>query len=213
MDPLFPTSSPSLASDEAAAHTRRVRTAFQRFPRSLFGRTDASTDQHSLDVFPERLVSTLLEALGLTGTERVLEIGASSAYLTALLSHLAGEVYSVSLDSELVDQRSRELGALGCANVQVVQAVPGAGWPKGAPYQAIVVGAGAPEVPLELVDQLDVGGRLVIPIGDADAQMLECLRKRKDALDSETLGACRMTMLAGAPRSPSNYPWTAQRNR
>jgi len=71
-----------------------------------------------------------------------------------------------------------------------------------------VVGAGAPEVSRELVDQLEVGGRLVIPIGDANAQMLECIRKRKDALDSETLGACRMKMLAGAPRSPSIYPWT-----
>jgi protein-L-isoaspartate O-methyltransferase len=58
-----------------------------------------------------------------------------------------------------------------------------------------------------------MGGRLVIPIGDANAQMLECMRKRKDALDSETLGACRMKMLAGAPRSPSIYPWTGQRDR
>jgi protein-L-isoaspartate(D-aspartate) O-methyltransferase len=181
----------------------------QRFPRSLFVRPDSeSSTEAQLDVFPERLLSTLLGALALSGSERVLEVGAATAHVTALLSHLAGEVYSVPTDPALAAERERELGALGCSNVQVVRAEPEAGWPSGAPYQAIVVGAGVAEIPLKLVDQLEVGGRLVIPIGDANAQMLECVRRRKDALDSETLGACRMKMLAGAPGAPSPFPWT-----
>jgi len=152
----------------------------------------------------------LLEALALTGRERVLEIGSATSYLTALLSHLAGEVYSVSADPALAEERARDLSALGCGNVQVVHGTLRAGWPLGAPYQAVIVGAGVPEVPRELVDQLDLQGRLIVPIGDQNAQMLECLRKRKDALSSETLGGCRMKMLAGAPRSRSSYPWTGR---
>jgi protein-L-isoaspartate O-methyltransferase len=124
MDPLLPPLPSNAASaDEGAPNGRRIRSAFQRFPRSLFRRTDApSSNELSLDVFPQHLVSTLLEALALTGTERVLEIGASSAYLTALLSHLAGEVYSATVDSGLAAERARDLGALGCANVQMVHA-------------------------------------------------------------------------------------------
>lgn len=209
MEPLFP---PNLASaGETAPHNSQLRAAFQRFPRSLFPRMAAQPlGEHDLDILPEQLVVSLLQALALTGTERVLEVGSPTAYLTALLSHLSGEVYSTTVDPELANERARDLLALGCSNVQVVHAPPGAGWPIGAPYQAIVVGSGAPEVPRELVDQLDVGGRLIIPIGDENAQMLECMRKRRDALDSETLGACRMKMLAGAPHSPSIYPWTCQ---
>jgi protein-L-isoaspartate(D-aspartate) O-methyltransferase len=159
-------------------------------------------------MFPEHLVSPLLEALALTGRERVLEVGSATSYLTALLSHLAGEVYSVTADPALAAERARDLRSLGCGNVKVVHGTLTEGWPLGAPYQAVVVGAGVPEVPRELVDQLDLQGRLIIPIGDKNAQMLECLRRRKDALSSETLGGCRMKMLAGASRSPSNYPWT-----
>ena len=203
MDPHYP----NLASSREPG--RRLHSALQRFPRSLFPRAGGtSPTERELDVFPEDLLSLLLEALDLTGKERVLEVGSPTGYLTALLSHLAGEVYSVTSDQALAEERARELGALGCGNVQVVHAELGAGWPLGAPYQAIVVGAGAPEVPRDLVDQLDLDGRLVIPVGDANAQMLECMRKRRDALVSETLGGCRMKMLAGTPRSPSIYPWT-----
>jgi protein-L-isoaspartate(D-aspartate) O-methyltransferase len=205
MNPLYPS---NLArAEEPGPVSRRLRAAFQRFPRSSFPQAGSQLERE-LDVFPESLVAPLLEALALRGTERVLEVGAPTLYMTALLSHLAGEVYSTAANPTLAQERARELGALGCGNVQVVHATPGAGWPMGAPYQVILVGAGAPEVPLDLVDQLDVGGRLVVPIGDSDAQMLECMRKRVGALDSETLGACRMKMLAGATPSPSSYPWT-----
>ena len=192
--------------------TQRLCAALQRFPRGLFLQDASRSPEADSDELPsEPIVLALLEALALDGTERVMEVGSPTAYLAALLSHLASEVYSVTLSPEHAEQRARDLTALGCNNVRVVHGEPQTGWPSCAPYQAIVVGAGASEVPVELLDQLDVGGRLVIPVGDATAQMLECIRKRRDAVDSETLSACRLQMLTGTRRSPSSYPWTHAR--
>ncbi len=204
---------PASASTEGhKTDERRLRAALQRFPRAIFSKTaPASQGPTAAELPSEPVVVALLEALALEGTERVLEVGSPNAYLAALLSHLASEVYSVTHLPRLAEERARELTLLGCENVNVVQADPHLGWPAQAPYQAIVVGAGSSEVPVALLDQLDVGGRLVIPIGDANAQMLECLRKLTGALDSQTLGACQMKMLAGEQRSPSSYPWTRPR--
>lgn len=210
---MTPVPPPDLASTEAKkTDERRVRAALQRFPRALFSPSASASRGPDVPELPsEPVVLALLEALALGGTERVLELGSPNAYLAALLSHLAGEVYSVTNSPELADERARELTLLGCDNVNVVHTDPHLGWPAQAPYQAIAVGAGSSEVPVALLDQLDVGGHLVIPIGDAQAQMLECLRKRTGALDSQTLGACQMKMLAGEQRSPSSYPWTRPR--
>jgi protein-L-isoaspartate(D-aspartate) O-methyltransferase len=210
---MTPAPPPDLASTEGKkTDERRLRAALQRFPRALFSKSASTPQVPDVPELPsEPVVFALLEALALDGTERVLELGSPNAYLAALLSHLAGEVYSVTHLPELVEERARELTLLGCDNVNVVHADPHLGWPAPAPYQAIVVGAGSSEVPVALLDQLDVGGRLVIPIGDAHAQMLECLRKRTGALDSQTLGACQMKMLTGERRAPSSYPWTRPR--
>jgi protein-L-isoaspartate(D-aspartate) O-methyltransferase len=163
---------------------------------------------------PEDLtVVTMLEGLGLVGTERVLELGSPTAYAAALLSQLAAEVYSVAPDQDVAERRERELASLGCRNVHVVLATPHVGWPVAAPYQAILVGAAAAELPLELVHQLDLGGRLVISIGDATAQLLERVHKRQGAVDSETLGACHLSLLAGQRQTPSQVPWAPQSRR
>jgi protein-L-isoaspartate(D-aspartate) O-methyltransferase len=186
----------------------RLRAALLHFPLSRF---HPAAEQHEaeLEQPPEDLaVVTMLEALELDGTERVLEIGSPTAYLTALLSYLATDVYSLVARAEQAKARERELSALGCRNVHVVRAAPQSGWSAGAPYQAIVVGAAAPELPLELVNQLAVNGRLVIAVGDAHAQLLERLHKRHDTLDSETLGACHLHMLEGEERSLSSFPWS-----
>lgn len=150
----------------------------------------------------------MLQALELVGTERVLDVGWSSPYVAALLSQLAAEVYTVVDTSELVAPREEELSALGCSNVHVVSAEACEGWPTSAPYQAILVGGAASEVPLPLLDQLDLGGRLVVPIGDAEGQLLERLLKRRGAVESETLGACHLGLLTGAQASPPSFPWT-----
>ena len=157
---------------------------------------------------PEDLtVGTMIDALGLVGTERVLEIGSPTADTAATLSGLAAEVYSVVSDPELAERRGRHLHALGCRNVHVVLAPPEAGWPEAAPYQAILVGAAAAQVPLELIHQLELGGRLVISIGDETGQLLERVYKGQGALKSETLGTSHLGMLAHARQTPSCVPW------
>ncbi len=150
----------------------------------------------------------MLEGLELDGTERVLELGSPTAYPAALLSALAGEVFSAVASQELAQARGRQLAALGCHNVQAVCTEASRGWPEGAPYQAVLIAAGTSSVPSELIDQLEIGGRLVAAIGDADAQLVVRFHRRAAAVDSETLGACHMGMLSGARRVASPFPWT-----
>lgn len=186
----------------------RLREALLAFPRSLFCSAEAPEHESELRAPPEDLnVVTMLEALELAGTERVLELGSPTAYAAAVLSHLAAEVYSVVSEPELAERRARELDALECRNVHVVLSAPLTGWPEAGPYQAILVGAAASEMPLELINQLDLDGRLVISIGDENAQLLERVYKRQGALKSETLGTCHLRMLADARRTPSVVPW------
>jgi protein-L-isoaspartate(D-aspartate) O-methyltransferase len=192
----------------------RLREALLHVPRSLFCLEQPAKHESEVGEPPEDLTFlTMLEGLQLVGTERVLELGSPTAYTAALLSHLAAEVYSVAPDQAVLERRERELGELGCRNVHVVLATPHAGWPVAAPYQAILVGAAASELPLELVHQLALGGRLVISIGDAHAQLLERVHVRQGAVDSETLGACHLSVLAEARSSPSVVPWAQQSRR
>jgi protein-L-isoaspartate(D-aspartate) O-methyltransferase len=157
---------------------------------------------------PVHVVVMMLGALELKGTERVLDIGGGSGYQAAILSQLAREVISVEVDEELAAGASRTLSECGCANVRVMCGDASAGWPAAGPYQAIVVGAAAAKLPVALIEQLDLGGRLVIPLGDSDYQLVERLRKRVDGLDSETIGACRLDLLASPDRPPTSFPWT-----
>jgi protein-L-isoaspartate(D-aspartate) O-methyltransferase len=188
----------------------RLREALLEVPRSLFS-TEAPERRSGLrEPAEDPTLVTMLEALELTGTERVLEIGSPTAYTAAVLSHLAAEVYSVAAEPELAQRRRRELHASGCRNVHVVPSAPHAGWPEGAPYQAILVSGAASQVPLELVHQLDLGGRLVIPIGDENAQLLERMHLRQGAVSSETVGSCQLAMLADASHSPSLVPWASE---
>lgn len=156
----------------------------------------------------EELVALMLEGLELNGTERVLELGSPTAYPAALLSALASEVFSAVPSQELAQERGRELAALGCHNARAVRTEVSRGWPEGAPYQAIIIAAGTSSVPSELIDQLEIGGRLVAAMGDADAQLVVRLHRRATAVDSETLGACHVGMLGGPRRVPTPFPWT-----
>jgi protein-L-isoaspartate(D-aspartate) O-methyltransferase len=192
----------------------RLREALLHVPRSLFCEEEPPKHESEVREPPEDLtVVTMLEGLALVGTERVLELGSPTAYTAALLSHLAAEVYSVAADQDVAERREQELHSLDCRNVHVVLAAPQVGWPVAAPYQAILVGAAASELPLELVHQLDLGGRLVISIGDANAQLLERVHKRQDSVDSETLGACHLSLLPGARQTPSQVPWAPPSRR
>ncbi len=153
----------------------------------------------------------MLRALDLDGTERVLDIGCGSGYQAALLGGLAREVVSVEGDADLVRRATSTLDSLGRDNVRVVQANLLGGWPESAPYQAIIVVGAASELPTALIDQLDLGGRLVIPLGNCEAQLVERLHKRVDGLDSKTIGTCRLDMLPCSQR-PSLFPWASARH-
>jgi len=150
------------------------------------------------------IVALMTEALRLTGGERVLEVGTGSGYQAAILSHLAAEVVTVERIAPLAERAARVLAELGYANVRVHVAGPVLGWPDGAPYQAIIVTAGAPEVPRELLEQLAMGGRLVIPVGGRDLQELVRIVKTPSGALRHNLGPCRFVPLLGESAWPNN---------
>jgi protein-L-isoaspartate(D-aspartate) O-methyltransferase len=145
------------------------------------------------------MVAAMAEALGLKGTERVLEVGAGSGYHAAVLSELAAEVWTIECIPALVDLARRQLSAAGYQGVHVVKGDGSLGYPAAAPFQAISVAAGAPEVPHRLLEQLDTaGGRLVIPVGTLDDQELRLVWRQGDRYDSTVVNYCRFVPLRGA---------------
>ena len=143
------------------------------------------------------MVGAMAEALELTGCERVLEIGAGSGYQAAVLSLLACEVITVENRTPLALAAQERLAALGYANVHVHNGDGSAGFPDAAPYDAILVTAGAPEIPQVLADQLREAGRLVIPVGDQENQNLVHARKENGELKTRVLFGCRFVPLLG----------------
>lgn len=144
-----------------------------------------------------------LEQLMLTGRERVLEIGTGSAYQTALLAELTAQVFSIERFPALLDRARLLLIALQIRNVSLLMGDGTLGWREYAPYDAIVVSAGAPSVPAALQTQLAEGGRLLIPLGDRDEQMLTLLVRRGDDFESRDITPVRFVPLIGAGGWPS----------
>ena len=138
-----------------------------------------------------------LEALRLTGGEKVLEIGTGSGYQTALLAALAAQVFSVERVRGLAEAAQRALKAAGVANVSILVGDGTLGWSAYAPYQAIVVAAGGPEVPPPLVEQLAPGGRMLIPLGEGAAQTLTLVERGQSQLRQTKLGDARFVPLVG----------------
>lgn len=139
-----------------------------------------------------------IEQLLLTGREKVLEIGTGSGYQTALLGQLAAQVFSVERYRELLDKARPLLQQADVRNVSLSLGDGTLGWREYAPYDAIVVSAGAPHVPPALEEQLAEGGRLLIPIGDKDEQMLTVFHKRNGRLEQRDITLVRFVPLIGA---------------
>lgn len=195
---------------------RRVLDAMGSVPREAFVAerlAGAAYDDTPLPIGEEQtisqpyIVALMAEALELTPEDRVLEIGAGSGYAAAVLGRLAGEVWAVERHALLAEQARRRVETLGCANVHILHGDGTLGWPEQAPFDAIVVAAGGPDVPPALLGQLAPGGRLVIPVGpDLRLQELVRVRKREDgSVGRENLGAVSFVPLVG------EQGWTAER--
>lgn len=185
---------------------RKVLDVISRVPRELFvppGSQHSAYENIPLPIEMGQtisqpfIVALMTEALELEGTEKVLEVGTGSGYQTAILCEMARWVISVERHQRLLDKAQDILTVLSYTNVEFHLAEKALGWPKGAPYDAIVVTAGAPKVPQELVDQMTVGGRLVIPVGSRFEQDLIKVTKLKTGLASTNLGGCRFVPLIG----------------
>jgi protein-L-isoaspartate(D-aspartate) O-methyltransferase len=148
------------------------------------------------------MVALMTEALAPQPGERVLEVGTGSGYQAAVLSHLAREVISVERVPSLCARARDVLAALGYGNVRVFLAGETLGRPEDAPYDAIIVTAGAPHVPPVLLDQLAAGGRLVLPVGDLRGQELVRARKTAHGVELVRLGPCGFVPLIGKDAWP-----------
>lgn len=184
----------------------RVLEAMQAVPRHLFVPPAVAAAAYADEplaigegqtISQPYIVAAMTEALELTGSERVLEVGAGSGYQAAILSPLAREVIAVEARPMLARTARERLSQLGYSNVRVEIGDGTLGWPPGAPYDGILVAAAAPMVPPPLIEQLADGGRLVIPLGSAEHQELFRVRKQAGRIVQQALFACRFVPLVG----------------
>jgi protein-L-isoaspartate(D-aspartate) O-methyltransferase len=158
---------------------------------------------HGQTISQPYVVAMTAQALRLAGHERVLEIGTGSGYAAAILGKIAREVHTVERIPELADSAAERLERLGFHNVHVHQGDGTLGWPASAPYEAIAVAAGAPRPPPSLLSQLTIGGRIVLPHGDASSQRLVRITRKDDQhYVEENLGEVRFVPLLGAEGWP-----------
>ncbi|MGH7899996.1 MAG: protein-L-isoaspartate(D-aspartate) O-methyltransferase [Candidatus Binatia bacterium] len=184
----------------------RVLDAVRKVPRHLFVE-EALRDRAYLDkalpigekqtISQPYIVAAMSEALELTGCERVLEIGTGSGYQTAVLAELAETVFSIERIPAFVPVARSRLESLGYFNVLIKVGDGTIGWSEHAPFDAMAVTAAAPRIPRPLLEQLKVGGRLVLPLGSEYAQTLKRIVRSEDGFHEETLGECRFVKLIG----------------
>jgi protein-L-isoaspartate(D-aspartate) O-methyltransferase len=189
---------------------RRVLEALRTVPREAFVSetlAEFAYDDTPLPIGEEQTISQpyvvalMAEALEIRPADKVLEIGAGSGYAAAVLSRIAGEVFTIERHESLAREARERMARLGYTNVHVLHGDGTLGWPEPAPYDAIVVAAGVPSVPPALLEQLAPGGgRLVIPIGpDPRTQSFLRMRRRPDGtIAREDLGEVRFVPLIGA---------------
>ena len=185
---------------------QRVLKAMGEIPRHLFvpeALAAKAYGDHALPIGDMQtisqpyMVARMTELLETDENSTVLEIGAGSGYQTAVLSAVAGRVFAIERISELARNAQRNIRRLGCYNATVKWFDGTIGWSDHAPYDGILVAAGSPEIPEPLTKQLSVGGRLVIPIGDADQQVLLRIIRTETGVIREDHGLCQFVKLIG----------------
>jgi protein-L-isoaspartate(D-aspartate) O-methyltransferase len=181
--------------------------AFDQTPRHLFvptGQRHRAYEDSALPIGNGQTISQpsvharYLELLHLTGHERVLEIGTGSGYQTVLLANLAAQVFSIERVAALMDRARETIRECGARNISLLLGDGSIGWREYAPYDAILVSAAAPDVPLPLLDQLAEGGRLIIPLGGREDQMLTLITKSAGQVDRRDILPVRFVPLLGA---------------
>jgi len=184
----------------------RVLTAMARIPRERFVPPEeqylAYEDRplpigYDQTISQPLIIAIMTEALELTSNEKVLEVGTGSGYQAAILAELARFVITTERLAPLAESAKRVLDSLGYTSVEVHLAEETLGWVKGAPYNAIIVTAGAPRVPADLLAQLAIGGRMVIPVGSRYVQELYKITRQRRKNIVQNLGGCRFVSLIG----------------
>jgi protein-L-isoaspartate(D-aspartate) O-methyltransferase len=184
----------------------RVLMAMRKVPRHKFvppAQQDQAYGDYPLPIGEDQtisqpyIVALMTEILDVKDTDKVLEIGTGSGYQAAILAELAAQVYSIERIPSLAAKARKVMEELGYTNVHIKVADGTLGWAEEGPFDAIMVTAGAPQVPRPLTEQLAPGGRLVIPVGDQWSQTLTLVRKTKEGLKFEYHGGCRFVRLIG----------------
>jgi len=185
---------------------RRVLDAFLRVPRHEFVRVEdveRAHEDHPLPIGGAQTISQpymcayMTERLALTGNERVLEIGTGSGYQAAILAELARAVFTVERVADLSSSAQERLDGMGYRNIRYRIGDGSLGWAEEAPFERILVTAGAPKVPKALVEQLGPEGILVIPVGGENVQRLMEIRRRGDRVEELALCQCAFVKLVG----------------
>jgi protein-L-isoaspartate(D-aspartate) O-methyltransferase len=185
---------------------KRVLDAMMKVPRHLF--VEEGLWHQAYGDFPlpigegqtisqPYIVALMTEALQLTGDDKVLEIGTGSGYQAAILAELTTHVFSIERISSMASKARKILDQLGYANVLIRVSDGTLGWQEETPFAGIIVTAGSPAIPPTLVDQLEVGGRLVIPVGNEYSQTLLKVIKQEKGYKEKDLGGVRFVKLIG----------------
>ena len=187
----------------------RVLAAMRAVPRQWFvpdGLRDGAYRDHPLSIGHGQTISQpyivafMTEALDLDGTEKVLEIGTGSGYQAAVLAEIVGEVFTIEIVDALAASARRALARAGYDRVHVRTGDGYLGWPEEAPFDAIILTAAPDHVPQPLVDQLAVGGRMILPVGD-DEQELVLLRRTPEGVVRESVLEVRFVPMTGRAES------------
>lgn len=194
-----------------------VLQAMRQVPRENFvapGYEDAAYDDGALPIGEGQTISQpyvvalMIEAAGLKPGDRVLEVGAGSGYAAAVMSRIAGSVYAIERHASLAEAAAARFAQLGYFNIQLSTGDGTRGWSENAPFDAILVSAGGPAVPAALKSQLQVGGKLVIPVGSGRGpqHLMKITRTTAETFEEEDLGKVMFVPLVGEGGWPEDSP-------
>lgn len=187
-------------------HDERVLQAMSRVPRHEFVSHDFADKAYgdypvpvpaNQTISQPYIVAAMVSDLRLQGEEKVLEVGTGTGYQAAVLAELAQMVYTIERHHVLATIARENMERLGYRNVQVVTGDGTLGLARYAPFDAIIVAAAAPQIPAALVQQLSLGGRMIIPLGTRESQVLQLIRKEENKIITTTLEGCRFVPLLG----------------